>query len=110
MSMDDLVPQSNLSARRSQAIPVLLNGTTIQVEATVQGEEDVLAGMPSFDTVTKAIEEIARAIDGTLAKVKPSKASVELGVDIALESGILTALIVKGTGNASLKITLEWGT
>ena len=31
------------------------------------------------------------------------------GVQVGIESGKLTALLVKGTGNANLKITLEWG-
>ena len=45
----------------------------------------------------------------TFQKVKPRKASVELGLEVGLESGHLTALLVKGTGTANLKLTLEWG-
>ena len=45
----------------------------------------------------------------TLQKVKPRAASVEFGLEIGIESGQLTALLVKGTGTANLKITLEWG-
>ena len=44
-----------------------------------------------------------------LARVKPDHATVEFGVDASVEAGGLTALIVKGTGSATLKITLEWG-
>ncbi len=43
-----------------------------------------------------------------LARVKPTKASVELGLEIGVEAGQLTALLVKGTGKANLKITLQW--
>jgi Trypsin-co-occurring domain 1 len=35
---------------------------------------------------------------------------VEFGIDVGIESGKLTALICKGSGNASLKITLEFET
>lgn len=43
-----------------------------------------------------------------LQKVKPKKASVKFGMEMALESGQLTALVVKGSGKANLEITLEW--
>ena len=32
-----------------------------------------------------------------------------LGIEVAVESGQLTALIVKGSGKANLEITMEWG-
>jgi hypothetical protein len=96
---------------RSNVIPVQLpSGRTVQVEvAALGGEEEVGLSKFSFDDVAGAIEEIARTITGTLKRVEPRKATVEFGVDVALESGKLTALLVKGTGKASLKITLEWG-
>ena len=96
---------------RRDIVPVQLpNGQIMQVEvAALGGEEEVGLSGFSFDGVTGAIEEIARTITGALEKVKPRKATVEFGVDVALESGKLTALLVKGTGTASLKITLEWG-
>jgi len=43
-----------------------------------------------------------------LARVKPDKAIVEFGVDVAVEGGGLTALLVKGKGTATLTVTLEW--
>jgi len=33
---------------------------------------------------------------------------VEFGLEVALESGQLTAVLVKGSAKANLKITLEW--
>ena len=88
----------------------LSNGTEIKVEAINLGGEtragvgDVL----DFEEVTDAIEGIATSITTTLNKVKPKKASVEFGVKIGVESGKLTTLLVKGSGEANLKITLEW--
>ncbi|MDJ0729484.1 MAG: CU044_2847 family protein [Crocosphaera sp.] len=86
------------------------NGREIKVEAinlggeTRVGVDDIL----DFEEVTDAIEAIATSITTTLNKVKPKKASVEFGVKIGVESGKLTTLLVKGSGEANLKITLEW--
>jgi hypothetical protein len=86
------------------------NGITIRIEATsLGGEERVAYHIPSFQEVTDAVEGIAQAMLTTLQKVKPRAASVEFGLEIGIESGQLTALLVKGTGTANLKITLEWG-
>ena len=96
---------------RTQAIPVKLdNDQVVHVQATVVGGEEYISDeIPSFKSVTDAIEGISQEIIGALAKVKPSRASAEFGLEVALESGKLTALWVKGSGTASLKVTLEWG-
>jgi hypothetical protein len=94
----------------------LANGQVVQLEVAVRGanseedaaEYDVASEIFSFDEVTGAIEEIAKTMTGTIAKVKPRKATVEFGLGVALEAGKLTALLVKGSGTASVKITLEW--
>lgn len=62
----------------------------------------------SFDGVGDSIEAIAQRITGSLQRINPKRASVEFGVDVGVESGALTALLVKGTGTATLKVTLEW--
>jgi PleD family two-component response regulator len=90
----------------------LEDGTVIAVEAArLGGEEDVAIALKSipFDEVTHAIESITESLVKTLKRVKPQRASVELGVAFGVESGALTAVLVKGTGDANLKITLEWG-
>jgi Trypsin-co-occurring domain 1 len=88
----------------------LANGAILHVQATVlSGEEEVAFTLPSFKEVTGAIEGIAESIVTTLQKVKPCKASVEFGLEVVLEAGQLTALLVKGSGTSNLKITLEWG-
>ena len=88
----------------------LANGGTLHIQATILGgEEEVVFALPSFEGVTHAIEGIAQSVVSTLEKVKPRKASVEFGLEVALESGQLTALLVKGSGTSNLKITLEWG-
>lgn len=44
-----------------------------------------------------------------LEKVKPRSASVEFGLEVSFEEGKLTALLVQGSGTASVNITLQWG-
>jgi hypothetical protein len=87
------------------------DSVTIMAEATsLGGEERVgVSEILDFEGITDAIEAIATSITGTLAKVKPKKASVEFSLKIGVESGKLTSLLVKGTGEGNLKITLEWG-
>jgi hypothetical protein len=89
----------------------LANGAIVHIQATaLGGEEEVAFTLPSFKEVTDAIEGIAESVVTALQKVKkPKKANVEFGLEVALESGQLTALLVKGSGTANLKIMLEWG-
>ena len=88
----------------------LADGTTIYVQAkTVRGEEDIASITASFQKVTKAIEDIAQSLTAAWEKAKPSRASVEFGVEFAYESGEVLAMFVDGSTSASLKITLEWG-
>lgn len=87
----------------------LADGTTIDIQSSVRGEEDVASTIFPFKDVTDKIESIAEAVLETIKKVKPQSASVEFGIEMAVEAGHLTALLVKGTGTANLKITLQWG-
>ena len=82
----------------------------VAVEArNVSPEKPVGIGdVLSFDGVAKSIEAVAERMTAALDQVKPDRAAVEFGIDVGVESGALTALVVKGTGNATLKITLEW--
>ena len=88
----------------------LANGVEMRVAATVLGgEENVALKLLSFEEITDALEGIAGSLNAALQKIKPKKASVEFGLEVAVESGKLTALLVKGSGTATLNITLEWG-
>ena len=96
---------------KTEIVPMTLeNGATISIEATlVGGEEDVAFTPFPFHEVTYALEGIAESLEKTLRHIKPQRASIELGVAFGIESGVLTAILVKGTGTANLKIMLEWG-
>ena len=98
---------------KTKIIPLKLSdGTVIKVEATQIGEQPVSAETRIFKKATTVIKSIADDIAGTLKEVnenvKPDKFSVTLGLEVGVESGELTALIVKGTGTANLEITMEW--
>jgi hypothetical protein len=55
-----------------------------------------------------AVRTMSNQIYNTMAALKPQRFEVELGFEIGVESGTLTAFLVKGTGKANLKVTLEW--
>jgi hypothetical protein len=95
---------------RSETVPVQLpNGAIAKFEVTSTGREDVGFDVKQFEPVAEAIEGVVQMIAVPLKKVKPKKATVKFGVEMAIESGQLTAVIVKGAGKANLEITLEWG-
>ncbi len=62
----------------------------------------------AFSEATNTIESIAKQIGETLRKINPQKASVTFGVEVALEGGKLTTLLVNGSSKATLEICLEW--
>ena len=84
----------------------------IEVEAreTADAREQVSVLGSGFSEaeLKGAIETVARVVGDVLAKVAPTKATAEFGIELGIESGQLTALIVKGSGKANLKIALEW--
>ena len=85
------------------------DGTIVHVEATLLGgEEDVAGGFLSFDGVADALKEVSKMLVTAIDLVKPQKASVEFGLEMAVESGKLTAMLVKGSGTATLNVMLEW--
>ncbi len=100
-----------MTPERTETIKARLeDGTVVQVQvAAVSGRQDVAGGaVPSLKDVGKAIEGIVEAVASPIHKAMPSKATVKFGIDIGVEPGQLTALLVKGGGNATLEITLEW--
>lgn len=93
----------------TEKVPVELpNGSVIAIEVAETGREDVSYNTFSFGEIAAALEGITTALKDTLEKAKPQKASVKFGLEMSIESGKLTAAIVKGSGKANLEITLEW--
>jgi hypothetical protein len=87
----------------------LSDGTIVRVEATPIGDQEIAFGNRPFKQATDAIKAIAKELSGVLQQeVKPDKATIKFGLEIAIESGQITTLIVKGSSKANLEITLEW--
>ncbi|MBD2301508.1 CU044_2847 family protein [Nostoc sp. FACHB-190] len=86
----------------------LADGTNIKVEATPIGDRKPNIQVRPFSEVTTPLEALVTEIAEVLNKVKPDKASVKFGIDIGIESGKLTPILVKGNDTGNLEITLEW--
>ena len=99
---------------QGEIIPLTLSdGSVIQAEVTKIGEQPISSETRHFQQATEIIKSVANDISNTLKEIKedikPDKFTVSLGLQLVVESGNLTSLIVKGTGNANLQITMEWG-
>lgn len=92
-------------------VPILVDseGEVAYVEARVLDEEAQIASVPK--ALSKALSNV-RAISEELLKtlrvLGPKRAELEIGIEFAIESGELTALLVSGSSKSNIKITLEW--
>jgi hypothetical protein len=90
----------------------LPNDAVISIETdTIGGERDVGVfdlEVLNIEALRKPIQGLAEFFKTTLEKIKPDKGAIEFGIELGLESGQLTTLLVKGAGKAHVKITLEW--
>jgi hypothetical protein len=96
---------------RSIVVVELPNGATALVQAADAGGGAVKAGRAGksdLSGVVGALEGISVAVKSALAKAAPDRVSVEFGLELAVKSGVLTAILVDGEGSASLRVTLEW--
>ncbi|MFI5610685.1 CU044_2847 family protein [Amycolatopsis sp. NPDC051903] len=99
---------------RREYVPVEVEGRPMYAEVELVGEQDeeVASRLFAFgeftDHLTSLTQSVTEAVTSGLTKVKPSKVAVEFGCEVGLESGKLTAILVKGTAKANLKVTLEW--
>lgn len=75
------------------------------VGGTLVADEDVVARLAML---TDPIQRVGGDVLAAMKKIRPTKATVELGFGIAVESGGLVALFGKGKGDASITVTLEW--
>ena len=61
-----------------------------------------------FEYVAGTLEGVAQSIRLGLEKVRPTRTTVEFGIELAVKNGKLTGMLVEGEANALLKVTLEW--
>ena len=93
-----------------KTLPVQLpDGRHIHAELKLLGgEEEIAPKLLSFEGISESISSLAQGLQASLSDLKPSKIKLEFGVQLSIESGQLTAVLVKSTGEGSLKIALEW--
>jgi hypothetical protein len=82
----------------------------IEIAQQDDAEQDVtgLGTILPFDDLTKSVTEVAKAMTDALRRARPDEAEVTFGLDVAVESGKLTSLIVKGSGTATFQVRLLW--
>jgi hypothetical protein len=61
-----------------------------------------------LEDICSSVSEVAGSVMRSLKALETKRTVLEFGVEIAADTGVLTALIVKGSGKANLKITAEW--
>lgn len=94
----------------SEVRVVLPNGATMMVQARGgQGASDV-AGLDAlpFEEVERCIEGLSTTLLGAIRAAAPSEAAIEFGLDLHAQSGKLTSMLVEGSADATLKVTLTW--
>jgi len=102
--------------RRSERILVQLpNGAKIWAEVQDVGPKEVeVAGFDrlkdalSLDSLRDAIQGLGTMALMAIENIEPELVSVEFGLELAVDNGQITALWVKGSAKANLKITLSW--
>ena len=101
-----------MQTERTKPITVKLDDqTTIQFESTIpRGEQDISDKKidMEYEKFSQSVKKIASQTIEPLKKLKAKKVTLKMGLALGLESGGLTAMIVKGTGKANMEVTIEW--
>jgi hypothetical protein len=92
----------------------LSDGRALSIQAL--GEHDALSDVGaasklvgSFSGVmADAAQAASEALEAVSARIAPSELAIEFSVGFAMEGGQLTALLVSGSAEATLKITATW--
>ncbi|MFB7512533.1 CU044_2847 family protein [Streptomyces sp. NPDC056144] len=83
----------------------LAPGNGLAPESELEG---IGGRIPDLSAVTEALSSFAGQIGDALDRAAPDRATVEFGCQLGLDAGRLTALVVQGSANGSLRVTLEW--
>ncbi|GEL94020.1 CU044_2847 family protein [Cellulomonas composti] len=85
----------------------------VKIEVVARGgdrEQDVsaLGDVLAFSDLTESVGRVARAMTDALRRARPDEAEVTFGLDVAVEAGRLTSLVVKGGATATFQVRLLW--
>lgn len=93
-------------------IPLKLDDNTIvKFESSDSSREKDISNQRAiieYEKFSLIIEKVARQTLEPLKKINAKKITLKMGVSLGVESGGITALIVKGIGNANIEVTIEW--
>jgi hypothetical protein len=78
------------------------------IEVEIGRGDGAIADGFHLEDICRNVSEVAGAVMRSLKALETKRTVLEFGVEIAADTGGLTALIVKGSGKANLKITAEW--
>ncbi|WP_406162622.1 CU044_2847 family protein [Streptomyces canus] len=98
-------------------VPVEVDGQKILVSVGPAGEhtgsglaeeQEIGWRAPRLETVLDSLTAVARAMGTRLQQTGASKATVEFGCDVSLDTGQLLAVVGKASSKSAWKVTLEW--
>jgi len=100
--------------RKKDIVEIKLdNNTTILAEVLVKnnnGREKIASEIAEkkFSDFSNTVGKIASETLKPLKQINAKKLTIKMGMNIGVESGKLTALLVEGSANANIEITIEW--
>jgi Trypsin-co-occurring domain 1 len=99
-----------MDGENRRLVPLTLSdGVVVHIEALEMGERQKVGVLDaSFDQIVKVVSQVSSMLASGLKAAAPQKASVEFGLEIALEPSGLTAVICRGKTTANLTVVLEW--
>jgi hypothetical protein len=98
-------------------VPVEVDGQKILVSVGPTGarigsgpaeEQEIGWRAPRLESVLDSLTAVAQAMGTRLRQTGASKATVEFGCDVSLDTGQLLAVIGKASSKSAWKVTLEW--
>ncbi|MGW1432925.1 CU044_2847 family protein [Streptomyces sp. NPDC002431] len=99
------------------SVPVDVDGQTVHFSIAPGGgrarpdlgeEQEISWRRPTLAPVLDGLTHVARAMGTRLQQTGASKATVEFGCDVSVDSGQLFAVFGKATSKSAWKVTLEW--
>ncbi|GAA1694620.1 hypothetical protein GCM10009733_107960 [Nonomuraea maheshkhaliensis] len=98
-----------MAGEQKFAVKIADGGTMVIVAEPVGGtlvsSKDIVA---ELSEITASVERVSREALQAVRRAGPTKGTVELGFGLAVESGHVVAMLGKGRGEATIKVTLEW--
>lgn len=98
-------------------VPVDVDGQTVHFSVSPGGmrtppglgeEQEISWRRPTLAPVLDGLTAVARAMGTRLQQTGASKATVEFGCDVSVETNQLLAVFGKATAKSAWKVTLEW--